>query len=157
VACIPCILSIIAVTLLLTLGIDALKQFLKFDDSRIFGIHLNQSWFGWLLAVTALLITIVGATTITLLHGLIVRRLTLALFRLYLAAVSFGVGILSCLFLVLSLRVNLLTVVSSVSAAISCLVTGFALAYLCFKSASSFRGSYPHRFAVVSADEFNKA
>src|SRR5271170_2997877 len=81
VACVPCLLAILTVIVLWSAGAYALRQFFKLDPVTSISVH-QTSWIGWLLAIATLVITIAGATVITLLHGIIIRRLTLALFRL---------------------------------------------------------------------------
>jgi hypothetical protein len=136
-------------------GAHALRQFFKLDFGTSVSVH-QTSWIGWLLAIATLVITIAGATVITLLHGIIIRRLTLALFRLYVAAVSFGVGILTCSFALFAFATHLLSLPVFLPAALISLFAASALAYACFKSALDFRGPYPDRFPVVSPEEFGQ-
>jgi len=79
VACIPCLFAILTGLILWSLGLDALRRLLRPDLAASLSVH-QTSWLGWLLAIITLVVTVTGATAITLIHGIIVRRLTLALF-----------------------------------------------------------------------------
>jgi len=153
VTCIPCLIAILAAVILWSLGIDALQRLMKPDFGTSLGFH-QASWIGWLLAIVSLIVTIIGATAATLIHGIIIRRLTLALFRLYVAGVSFGVGVLTCSFVLFAFATHLLSLASFLPAALASLLAAFALAYACFRNASGFRGSHPQRFPVVTPEEF---
>jgi hypothetical protein len=153
VACVPCLIAILAAVILWSLGVDALQRLLKPDFGTSLSFH-HASWLGWTLAITTVVVTIAGATTVTLIHGIIIRRLTLALFRFYVAMVSFGVGILTCSFISFAFATHLLSLVSFLPAALAGLLAASALTYVCFRNATSFRGSYPQRFPVVTPDEF---
>jgi hypothetical protein len=122
-----------------------------------FGASLSlyqTSWLGWFVAITTFVITVAGATAITFIHGIIIRRLTLALFRLYVAIVSFGVGILTCSLVLFAFAMPLLSLTAFLPAALASLLAASALAYACFRNAAGFRGSYPQRFPVVTPGEF---
>jgi hypothetical protein len=153
VACVPCLLAILAAVILWSLGVDALRRLVKPDFGTTFGFH-QTSWLGWILAITTVGITIAGATAITFIHGIIIRRLTLALFRIYIAVVSFGGGILTCSFVIFAFAMHLLSLAAFLPAALASLAAASALAYACFRNASGFRGSYPQRFSVVTPEEF---
>jgi hypothetical protein len=95
-----------------------------------------------------------GASIITVAHGIVIRRLTLPLFRLYLAAVSFCVGVLSSGFLVLALgdRIDKHEHVSLMWTV--CFLLASALSYACYRNAPRFRGRYPKAFPIVTQEEF---
>jgi hypothetical protein len=155
VACVPCLLAILPAIILCSLGVDAFHRLFKPYFGASLSVH-QTSWQGWLLAAIALLVMAAGASAMTLIHGIIMRRLTLALFRLYVAAVSFGVGILTCSFVLFAFATHLLSLPTFLPAAIASLLAASALAYICFRSASDFRGSYPQRFPVVTPEEFGQ-
>jgi hypothetical protein len=155
VACVPCLFAILATVVLWSLGVDALQRLMKRDFGASLSVH-QTSWLGWLLVIIVFAFTVAGATAITLMHGIIIRRLTLALFRLYVAAVSFGVGILTCSFVLFAFAMHLLSLAALLPAALVSLLAATALAYACFRNASGFRGSYPQRLPVVSAEEFGQ-
>jgi len=102
-ACVPCLFGILAAVVLWSLGVHALRRLMKPDFGASLSLH-QTSWLGWFVAITTFVITVAGATAITFIHGIIIRRLTLALFSLYVAAVSFGVGILTCSFVLFASR-----------------------------------------------------
>jgi hypothetical protein len=155
VACIPCLFAILTGLILWSLGLDALRRLFRPDLAASLSVH-QISWLGWLLTITTLIVTVTGATAITLIHGVIVRRLTLALFRLYVAGVSFGVGVLTCSFVLFAFATHVLSLTAFLPAALVSLLAASALAYTCFKNASGFRGSYPQRFTVVTPEEFGR-
>jgi hypothetical protein len=154
VACVPCLLVIFATVILWSAGITALQKLLQSPFAISAGVH-RSSWTDWLFFSIAVIVALAGTTVITLIHGIIIRRLTLALFRLYATAVSFGVGILSCAFLSLSFGEHLWTLTFRAPTAFMSLLLASALAYVCFRSAPHFRGSYPQRFPVVTYEEFD--
>jgi hypothetical protein len=153
VACVPCLFAILAAVVLWSLGVDALQRLMKPDFGASLSLH-QTSWLGWLVAISTFVFTVVGATAITFIHGIIVHRLTLALFRLYVAIVSFGVGILTCSFVLFAFAMHLLSLTAFLPAALASLLAASALAYACFRNAAGFRGSYPQRFPVVTPEEF---
>jgi hypothetical protein len=153
VACVPCLFAILAAVILWSLGVDALGRLLKPDFGVSLSVH-QTSRLGWFVAITAFAFTIAGATAVTLIHGIIIRRLTLALFRLYVAVVSFGVGILTCSFVLFAFAMHLLSLTAFLPVALASLAAASALAYACFRNAPGFRGSYPQRFPVVTPEEF---
>jgi hypothetical protein len=153
VACVPCLLAIFAAVILWSIGVDALRRFLKPDFGTTFSFH-QPSLLGWVLVITTVGITIAGAAATTFIHEIIIRRLTLALFRLYVAFVSFGVGVLTCSFVLFPFALHLLSLTAFLPSALASLAAASALAYACFRNASGFRGSYPERFPVVTPEEF---
>ncbi|HEY1993459.1 MAG TPA: hypothetical protein VGG81_03575 [Edaphobacter sp.] len=155
IACIPCLFAFLAAVVLWSLGVDALRRLLRMDFGASLSFH-QTSLLGWFLAITAIIVTVAGATAITLIHGIIIRRLTLALFRLYVAVVSFGVGILACSFVLFTFAMHLLSLAAFLPAVLASLLAATALASVCFRNASGFRGSYPQRLPVVSPEEFGQ-
>ncbi len=155
VACVPFLFAILAAIILFSLGIDAFHRLLKPDFGASLSVH-QTSWQGWLLAATGLLAMGAGASLVTFIHGIIIRRLTLALFRLYVTGVSFGVGVLTCSFVLFAFAKHLLSLPTFLPATVASLLAASALAYQCFKSASGFRGQYPQRFPIVTPEEFGQ-
>jgi hypothetical protein len=149
-----CLIAAVLALLLASTGIAAFHELFRRHSFTLPNIG-DHSWIGWLLFSLVIVATLAGATAITAVHGIITRRLTLALFRIYLAAVSFGVGILSCAFVLLVLSDHLFDMAFVIPATGLGLLLTSALSYACFKNASRFRGSYPQRFPVVTLEEFN--
>jgi len=96
------------------------------------------------------------ATLITLCHGFLIRRTTLALFRLYLTAVALGVGFLGCLLAMLGVDAlrpnpNLASLAGSVLLAgtVACLV-----ASVCYQHPADFRSTRPTKLQPVSKSEY---
>ena len=96
------------------------------------------------------------ATLMTLCHGFLIRRITLALFRLYVTAVALGVGLLGCLLALLAidaLRPNpsLPSFVGTVLLAgtVACLV-----ASVCYRHPADFRSTRPTKLQPVSEPEY---
>ncbi len=93
VACFPCLGASLGALLLIVTGTDKLQDYLHRDHFSF--MDFDSSWRIPLPIILMFVATMLGATVITAIHGLIVRRITLALFRLYVAAVSFCVGLIS--------------------------------------------------------------
>jgi hypothetical protein len=154
VACAICLIAVVITLALIGTGIAALHGL--FQRPFLGSMHFGQSsWIGWLFLGFALITTVVGATAITLLHGIVIRRFTLALFRLYLAAVSFGVGVLSCALLIMAFGEHFLLLTFPIPAVLFSILIALALSYACLRIAPQFRGSYPQRFPIVTPEEFN--
>jgi hypothetical protein len=155
VACVPCLLTILAAIIVCSAGAEAFHRFFKLDFDASVSFH-QTSWLGWGIAIISFVLTVAGATFITIVHGIITRRFTLALFRLYVAGVSFGVGILTCSFVLFAFATHLLSFIAFGLVAFASLLAASALAYACFTKAPDFRGSYPQRFPVVTPEEFGR-
>jgi hypothetical protein len=151
-ACIPCLLGCATGIIVFGLGVHELNRL--FQRNQQIGISFNQaSWFWWLIAIALTAIMLAGASAITLLHGLITRRMTLALFRIYVASVSFGVGMLTTFFtsMVFGAGSHLSWfIAANLSGAIPAMV----LAYFCYRNAKQFRGDYPKQLPIIDVDEF---
>jgi hypothetical protein len=152
VACFPCLLTVVASVVAISLGITGLKTL--FHRSQIVGMNPDiPPWAGLLIAVITATITFGGATVITLLHGVLIRRFTLALFRLYLAGVSFCVGVLTVFFISLAFGLgNKLSLF--VGTNFLGIIPAAFLAHACYQRARQFRGDYPQQFPVISREEF---
>jgi hypothetical protein len=123
---------------------------------------LPQSKAISIASITALTATCLGiASAVTLVHQAIIHRVTLALFRLYVAGVSFGVGTTFFLpaFLLLAARSSppSLQTAAMFAALVPGLAAALALAFFCFHRSSQFRGAYPQDFSLVSQEEFERA
>jgi len=149
-----CLIAVVIALLFVSTGFAALHELFHRHSVIDLSNSGQTSWAGWLFIIFSVAAATTGATAITAVHGIITRRLTLALFRLYLAVVSFGVGLVSFAF-VLLVYINLLFdpyfVVPVTIVGLSLMLL---LSYMCFRNASQFRGSYPERFPVVTHEEF---
>jgi hypothetical protein len=119
----------------------------------------NQTAFGIVISVAAVAGSLVTATVAARVHQFAIHRMTLALFRLYVAGVSLGVGVLSSIFLSVSVSGYF-----HLSLAHPIVVFGFCgivfsmlLSLLCYRFASQFRGKLPSSFSLVTEDEFYSA
>ncbi len=118
-----------------------------------------QTGFGILISVIAVAGSLVTATVAARVHQFAIHRMTLALFRLYVAGVSFGVGVLSSFFI--SISVSAYFHLSLSHPIVICgfcgLVFSILLSVLCYRFASQFRGKLPSSFSPVTEDEFYSA
>ena len=153
VACIPCLMASLIMCGLSSIGLHKILALLQWNNGSDITFH-QTSWSGWLFFFIVLIAVIAGATIITLLHGIIIRRLTLALFRIYVGAVSFGVGVSIYLLLSLTFAMRLLEPARYLPAALLGFLFAVSLAYVCFKNASLFRGPHPTRLPIVTLEEF---
>jgi len=152
VACFPFFLAVAAGILAIVFGADRLTSLLHRSGTlKDIGSHMPD-WIGILIAATIAIITFGGATAVTLLHGALIRRLTFALFRLYVTCVSFGVGVLTMFFLLSAVGVGRSW--ASLFINFVDIIPATLLAWFAYRKANQFRGSYPHRFPVVSREEF---
>lgn len=125
--------------------------------------HGNMQWtdapelfaaFGWSYVIGGALVTIGMATLAAWFHQLLIHRFTFALFRLYAAAISAGIGSVIGWFLgwwMMAKGINHLGLWPWVLAMLI-LTTGFGAA--AYKSASELRGKAPTRFTWISPEEF---
>jgi hypothetical protein len=112
------------------------------------------SSFGWAYLIIGVLMTTVVATSAAWVHQVLVKRLTFALFRLYAAAVSAGIGSVFGWCLGWWIMVKGLGVYGWLLWAVGmlALVEGFAIA--AYKVARSLRGTAPKNFTWISEEEF---
>jgi hypothetical protein len=134
-----------------TVGLGILAQ----GHARVI-VPLND--FAWqhvkLLAVANALFVAVIATGVALLHGWILRRMTFALFQVYMTAVSAGVGLLfSLLTLLVLLAENAGGGLSSLGFFVL-LVVMAGLTVFCWRRAADFRAARPERLQPVTAEEY---
>lgn len=119
------------------------------------GLHLPawKSGFGLGLFWLAVVSTAAVATAVAWVHQVVVRRMTFALFRIYAAVVSAGVGsvwgwALGIWIATLGIRFGWLIWL----AAMGMLIAAFG--YEGYRLARKLRGEAPERFAWVSREEF---
>jgi hypothetical protein len=101
------------------------------------------------------LVTIAVATGLACIHQAVVSRLTFALFRLYAATVSAGIGS------VFGWCFGWWMMAKSITGHVSLLLWGIAMLALlagfgvaAYKGARGLRGKAPERFTWISPDEF---
>jgi hypothetical protein len=112
------------------------------------------SSFGWAYLIIGVLMTTIVATGAAWVHQLLVKRLTFALFRLYAAAVSAGIGSVFGWCLGWWIMVRGLGVYGWLlwGVGMLALVAGFAIT--AYKVARSLRGTAPKNFTWISEEEF---
>lgn len=110
--------------------------------------------FGWGYLILGALVTAAAATGGSLLHQVIVRRFTFALFRLYATVVSAGIGSVFgwCLSWWLLLNGAQRHALPWGISGMLILVVGFGAA--AYKGAHKLRGEAPTSFTWISAEEF---
>jgi hypothetical protein len=114
-----------------------------------FALHHLKS----LVLVNAVLISGV-ATAVTLIHGWVLRRITLALFRLYLTTIAAGISLLCSLLILLVLDVyGAGRILMAISFLLTLLVTS-SCTLLCYRRPAGFRSSRPTKFQPVSLEEY---
>jgi hypothetical protein len=155
VACVPCIVGLLLVMALCDIGAHAVGELFRWDPgmlTRFSGRGL--SWPGWLGLTAAALAVGAGASIITVAHGIVIRRMTLSLFKLYVAFVSFGVGVLSSGFLAIAIGDKIDMSEHVLPTWTVCLLLAVALSRICYRNARLFRGTYPKTFPIVTREEF---
>lgn len=110
--------------------------------------------FGWGYLTAGLLVSALVASGVAWVHQKLVHRLTFALFRLYAAVVSAGIGSVFGWCLGWWMMAEEFTRMGTWLwvAAMLLLMAGFGAA--AYKGARSLRGKAPTRFTWISADEF---
>ena len=145
----------IVLMLVAGVGLIATAFITKTGDGQTFHVPRLLSTFGWSYVAVGVLVTIAVATASAWIHQAVVRRLTFALFRLYAAVVSAGIGSVFgwCLgWWMMAKSVTghgslLLWVIAMLA-----LIAGFGVA--AYKGARGLRGEVPDRFMWISPDEF---
>ena len=119
-------------------------------------LHSLFSIEGKLALACMAAVAMVGAGVITLVHGWIVRRLTLNLFRLYLTGVTAGVGVLIALATGIVLLINFTRLQSSTAFVYTVLISAIpsSLAFFVYRNAAEFRGKRPEFLNPIFTDEF---
>jgi hypothetical protein len=112
------------------------------------------SSFGWAYLIIGVLMTAIAATGAAWLHQVLMKRLTFALFRLYAAAVSGGIGSVFGWCLGWWILVKDLGVYGWLlwGGGMLVLVSGFAV--VAYKGARGLRGTAPKNFTWISEEEF---
>lgn len=136
-------------------GLIATAFIAKAGDGQTFHTPRLLPAFGWSYLAVGVLVTVTVATASARIHQAVVRRLTFALFRLYAAVVSAGIGS------VFGWCLGLWMVAKSVSGHVSLLLWGICMLALIVGfgaaahiGARGLRGGPPERFTWISPDEF---
>jgi hypothetical protein len=85
----PCLVALLLVA---GVGLIATAFIGKAGNEHTFHFPRLLSMFGWSYLVVGILVTMLVATVAAWMHQALVRRLTFALFRIYAASVSGGIG-----------------------------------------------------------------
>lgn len=128
----------------------------KAGDFQTFHAPRLLSAFGWGYLIAGILITIVVATISALIHQAVVRRLTLALFRLYATAVSASIGSVfgwSLGWWMMTRELSGYVWLFVWGVCMLALIAGFGVA--AYKGARGLRGEAPRRFTWISPAEFS--
>jgi hypothetical protein len=112
------------------------------------------SSFGWAYLIIGVLMTTIAATGAAWVHQVVVKRLTFALFRLYAAAVSAGIGSVFGWCLGWWILAKGLGVFGWLLWGVGMLVLVSGFAITAYKGARGLRGSAPKNFTWISAEEF---
>ena len=131
-------------------GLIATTFITKTGDGQTFHVPRLLSAFGWSYLTVGVLVTIAVATASAWIHQSVVRRLTFALFRLYAAVVSAGIGS------VFGWCLGWWMMARSVSGHVSLLFWGTAMLALiagfgvaAYKGARGLRGEAPDRVTWI--------
>jgi hypothetical protein len=113
---------------------------------------------GLLFVLLIVLLAAFVAVAVAILHGILTRRLTFALFHLYLTAVAFVVGLLIATPSVFALvaRLHLRDSLSYTLAIPAALMLSGSLAWFCSSRAQDFRGERPDRFNPITPAEYHR-
>ena len=128
----------------------------KTGDLQTFHAPRLLSVFGWSYLIAGVLITTVVATAAAWIHQFVVMRFTLALFRLYAAAVSAGIGSVFgwCLgWWMMDLGINGNVWLFAWIICMLVLIAGFGVAAL--RGAHGLRGKAPKSFTWITPAEFS--
>jgi hypothetical protein len=145
----------VALMVLAGLGLVATAFITKSGDVEALHAPKLLSVFGWFYLTAGISITIVVASASAWIHQKVVRRFTFALFRLYAAAVSAGIGSVFgwCLGWWLMARDQNGYVPFVIwGVCMLALVVGFGIA--AYKGARGLRGQPPTRFTWITPAEF---
>jgi len=145
----------VALMVLPGVGLVATAFITKAGDAQSFHTPKLLTAFGWSYLILGVLITTAVATGAAWLHQVLVRRLTFALFRLYAAAVSAGIGSVFgwCLGWWMMSRELTKHGWPWWGLGMLVLVVGFGTA--AYKGARSLRGEAPKDFTWISPAEFS--
>jgi uncharacterized protein YacL len=119
-------------------------------------VHLSQTNSATVTFDIALALAMIAlASIIAMLHQAVIHRLTLALFRLYVAGVGFGIGLLLSVLLAVGLAAASIHIPHpGPSFLILAILSASTTALLCFRNAPSLRGRLPRNFPIVTEGEF---
>jgi hypothetical protein len=138
----------IVLMLVAGVGLIATAFITKAGDGQTFHAPRLLSVFGWNYLIAAILVTVAVATASAWIHQVVVRRLPFALFRLYAAVVSAGIGS------VFGWCLGWWMMAKSVSGHVSLLLWGICMLALiagfgvaAYKGARGLRGRAPESFA----------
>ena len=112
------------------------------------------SSFGWAYLIIGVMMTAIAATGAAWLHQVLMKRLTFALFRLYTAAVSGGIGSVFGWCLGWWILVKGLGVYGWLLWGVGMLVLVSGFAVVAYKGARGLRGTAPKNFTWISEEEF---
>jgi hypothetical protein len=146
----------VALMVLAGVGLVAAAFITKSGDMQTFHAPRLLSVFGWSYLIAGVLITTVVATASAWIHQVVVRRLTLALFRLYSAAIAGGIGsvfgwTLGWWMMYRELSGYAWLVVWGIC--MLALIVGFGAA--AFKGARTLRGEPPKNLTWITPAEFS--
>jgi hypothetical protein len=143
--------------LLLFVGVDYIKRSTSLTQmSGIHGLAAGISQHGLLLIITISMLAAALAFGLAVLHGVVIRRMTFFLFRIYLAAVAFGVGLLAATPATFWLygRLHLSTPALFALTLPTIPILAGLLAWFCSAHAQDFRGKRPGALNPVSPEEY---
>jgi hypothetical protein len=136
------------------LGMVAKALVIKGGSAQVFHSPRLVEAFGWTYLIVAILSTAAAATGLAWLHQKVVRRFTFALFRIYAAMVTAGIGgVLGLAFAFW--RQSAGTPPFDVFGWIAgMLILAGGFGYMAYKHARRLRGEAPTRFTWISAEEY---
>jgi hypothetical protein len=145
----------VVLMLIAGVGLIATAFITKTGDAQTLHYPRLLSAFGWSYLAAGVLVTIAVATSSAFIHQALVARFTFALFRLYAAVVSAGIGS------VFGWCFGWWMMAKSITGHVSLLLWGIVILTLitCFglaayNGARGLRGKAPERFTWISPDEF---
>lgn len=144
-----------AVGWMLLAGMALVTESFVTQSGNVQSLHLPKLpvELGWIYLVAAALVTAIFATAVAWLHQVLVRRTTFALFRLYVTAVSAGIGSVSGLLLswwVISTEIPYRWLWSLLGMLL--LIAGFGI--VAYRGARQLRGEAPTKFTWISPEEY---
>ena len=149
----PCSVTLMV---LAGVGLIAAAFITKTGDLQTFHTPRLLSVFGWSYLIAGILITTVVATASAWIHQTVVRRFTFALFRLYSAAVSAGIGS------VFGWSLGWWMMYREVSGYVWFFIWGICMFALIttfgitvYKGARGLRGEMPKSFTWISSTEYS--
>jgi hypothetical protein len=148
----PCAVALMTIA---GIGLVAAAFLTKAGDVQTFHAPRLLSTFGWSYLIAGIVITTLVATASAWIHQVMVKRLTFALFRLYAAAVSAGIGSVFgwCLgWWMMSKELSGYVWLFMWGICMLTLISGFGAA--AYKGARGLRGEAPEGFTWISPSEF---